>query len=430
MKKILLYIEPHPIRNSFLMFRAALLSYARMFSEENKDCIRVYSSYENLDKTLEWAQQRHLQPFTICNELESYFIYPDKEDDDFFVAQLQDWDNGGIAVWRELMTGRGISERYEDIICRVHEKYDFDYIVYWGTNAAVRKAAARLGVGCVDMELGCSRRPYMDTVVMDPWGVNGSSSISQARIEDFDCVPPSDAYADLLLNSYRHSSSGYESDFAPPNCHELLRLMGQEKIAFIPLQLYDDANLLEYAPFEEVIEVLQSVLPRLKEAGYYCIIKEHPLSARRFGSEAANAKAYEYAKQFDNIFWMGPEYKDIPNAFLYRLAELIVTVNSATGFEALYYNKPVVVLGEAVYKVAGAFPTLDEYLSKQFNAAEYVEKTSRIRNFFLNYYLIPSEIFENWPEFYARVCFVGELSKQKLTTGEIVAQFVKKPWLT
>ena len=50
----------------------------------------------------------------------------------------------------------------------------FDYIICWGTNFAVKQAAKELDVGFSNMELGCSRIPFLDSLVADPWGVNGS----------------------------------------------------------------------------------------------------------------------------------------------------------------------------------------------------------------------------------------------------------------
>lgn len=412
MKKILVYLEPHPIRNTMIAFEGVLMKFVSLMSKGNRECFKFYASSALI------GQVKKADYFP---EFREHLVYPTPKEDGYFNSHMVTWDTKGMIKWQELMNGGKIAQDYEKIICGIHERYPFEYIIHWGTNSAVKSAAAKLDVGYIDMELGCSRLPFKDSLVMDPWGVNGSSSISQAICRDFDDIEESDAYEDLLMQC--EGSSGYEAMFHPTYQHELQQLIGKPKVAFIPLQLYDDANLLQYSPYEEVINVLEDILPKLQSAGYTCLIKEHPASFIRRGSAKANEKAYQYAKQFDNVIWMGEKYKDISNAFLFNVSELIVTVNSSTGFEALYYDKPVVVLGEAVYKPRGVFPTLDEYLSGKFSYDEYRHAVARVRNFFLKYYLLGNDVLSNWKKFIHMVQKVGDMSREKLTTGEIVHRF-------
>lgn len=412
MKKILVYLEPHPIRNTMIAFEGVLMKFVRLMSKENRENFKFYASSALIGQV---SKAEYFEEFR------EHLVSPTPAEDALFNSHMVKWDDKGMKVWMELMNGGKVSKKYEMLICRLHERYDFDYIIHWGTNMAVKTAAARLNVGYIDMELGCSRLPFMDSLVMDPWGVNGASSISQSVCSDFDAVKESDAYDDFLTEC--EGSSGYEAGFVPVYQHELLKLVGKPKVAFIPLQLYDDANLLQYSPYDEVINVLEDILPRLHAAGYTCVIKEHPASSIRRGSALANKKAHDYAMQFDNVMWLDEKYKEISNVFLFRLAELIITVNSSTGFEALYYEKPVVVLGEAVYKPAGVFPTLDEYLRGDFSYDKYKHATARIRNFFLKHYLLRNDVLQNWNKFISMVQFVGDMSRENLSTGEIVKRY-------
>lgn len=412
MKKILVYLEPHPIRNTMIAFEGVLQKFVPLMTKENRECFRFYASSALIGQV---SGADYYVEF--CEHL----VSPLPKEDSFFNSHMTNWDKVGMKVWMELMSGGKIAKTYEKIICAIHERYDFDYIIHWGTNAAVKLAAAKLNVGYIDMELGCSRLPFKDSLVMDPWGVNGASSMSQSCCSDFDQVEESDAYEDLLTRC--EGSSGYESLYVPIRQHELLKLQGQPKVAFIPLQLYDDANLLQYSPYDEVINVLEDILPKLHAAGYTCLIKEHPASFIRRGSAVANEKALAYAQKFDNVIWLGEKYKEVSNTFLFNLAELVITVNSSTGFEALYFNKPVVVLGEAVYKAAGVFPTLDEYLAGDFSYEEYVHRVARLRNFFLNHYLLPNDVLTNWKKFIKMVELVGDMSLEKLTTADIVKRY-------
>lgn len=416
MKKILIYLEPHPIRNSMVAFANVVVKFAPLMSALNRDCFKFYAASPLIGR---------MSGFDFFAELEHHLVYPLAEEDAFFNSHMSDWDKKGMKIWIDLMSGGKVATKYEKLISNIHARYPFDYIIHWGTNSAVKSAAAKLNVGYIDMELGCSRLPFKDTLVMDPWGVNGASSISQAQCSDFDGIEESDSREDLLTQC--EGSSAYEAMFEPVRQHELLKRMGEPKIAFIPLQLYDDANLLQYSPYDEVINVLEDILPKLKAAGYTCIIKEHPASSHRKGSAAANEKAYHYAQQYDNVTWLGEKYKDISNTFLFKISELIITVNSSTGFEALYYEKTVVVLGDAVYKPRGVFPTLDEYLRGDFSYDEYKHATARIRNFFLKHYLLRNDVLENWNKFISMVQFIGDMSRENLTTADIVKRFILRP---
>lgn len=211
------------------------------------------------------------------------------------------------------------------------------------------------------------------------------------------------------------------------NDHRLLSAAESgRKIAFIPLQLYDDANLIMYSPYNEVVNVLEDILPRLSASGYLCIIKEHPASSVRRGSALANHKARKYAENFENIIWLNADYKNFPNALLFKMADVVITVNSSVGFEALLYDKDVIVLGDAVYKVKGLFPDLETYLSGKWNKKNYVKNIAKLRHFFLKHYLIKDNYFSHPDLFVRKITTIGDMSKKSLTAGQIIRAFARQ----
>lgn len=415
MAKFLIYIEPHPIRNSMKLFGNVINYFSQFVRMQGKHVAKFYSNREMLDRANE-----------LILGIEEKCIYPTDEAEAFFLSQLIDWDTGGLAAWSRLMDDDSkIVDQYVEIIMEIYEEYKFDYIVCWGTNGAVKKAAKLLSVGFVNMELGCSRKPYKDTVVMDPWGVNGASTISKANICDFDIIEPQTGRADILQYGFNNGSLAYEELFRYVPFENIRTLMGaNQKIAFIPLQLYDDANLVKYSPYEKVLDVLVDVLPKLSKEGYVCIIKEHPGSINRTGSQRANEQAKKYAKNFSNVIWLGKEYYSISNSFLCRISDVIITVNSSTGFESLFFEKALVVLGDAVYKVGGVFPTLLEIVDGFSVTNDYKRSIGKLRTFFYEYYLLDISIF-NHPEILAeKIIMVGELSKMDCNVKDIVRWYI------
>ncbi len=413
MSSFLFYVEPHPIRNMFTHFFTILDNFAKAL-DDNKTEHRFYI-YGNRETLLEYSK-RH-------KNWEENFILPTKKEYEFFESCLTEWDNGGIEKWEELMEDTDLSRQYTKLIKQIYHRQKFDYIVCWGTNFAVKQAAKELKIGFINMELGCSRAPFLDSLVADPWGVNGSSALSKSDIADFKNIPATNVQDDFLLSGGINSQA-YESKFSYLNATQILNKIGNKKVALISLQLYDDANQVHYSPFESVKAVLEKILPLLCKKDYVCLIKEHPASNLRKGSENANFEAKLYALNFENVVWLTHKDKNIENSTLFQLADVVITVNSSSGFEALFYDKPVIVLGDAVYKAKHVFPTLENYLRGHFNYKTYQTNIGKIRNFFLNYYLFSHEKANDSAFFFPYLKFIGDMSKENLTVEEIINRFI------
>ena len=412
MATFLFYVEPYPIRNSYVHFCTILDNFA--MSLDHNQTEHDFLIYAN-EKTLLEMDNRH-------EGWKKHFILPTAKESQLFDSCMMDWDDGGIEKWEELMENSELSQKYIDIIKQIHLRKPFDYIICWGTNFAVKQAAKELDIGFINMELGCSRSPFLDSLVADPWGVNGSSALSKSDISDFKDISPSNAEDDFLFSGGINSKA-YESKFTYINATQILNKIGESKIALISLQLYDDANQVHYSPFESVKSVLQKILPPLQEKGYTCIIKEHPASNIRRGSEDANLEAKLYALDFENVVWLTCKDKDIQNSTLFRIADVVITVNSSSGFEALFYEKPVVVLGDAVYKPTNVFPTLEDYLEGNFDEKAYKTNIGKIRNFFLHYYLFSHEQANDSHFFFPYLKFIGDMSKKQMTIEEIIETY-------
>ncbi len=403
-KRLLFYIEPHPIRNDMRRF-INIIEYIEKLEKTRTDKKLEIKIYANLE-TMEMARRRY-------PSLKNY-LSPLAKEQRTFAKHFVEWDPEGIEKWVSLAHKSELFSEYCDLICGIYHRWPFDYILNWGTNEAVRYTAKQLGVGYIDMELGCSRKPFLDSVVFDPWGVNGASSMSKADISDFASISKED---EVQMSKHIPDDGPLPANIA----NKIKKFSG---VAFIPLQLYDDANMLLYASYKEVQDVLKDILPKLARKNFLCIIKEHPASGIRKGSLEANNTAKKYASSFKNILWLDTENSSqVTNSQLYKASDVIITVNSSTGFEALYYDKPVVVLGEAVYKPTNMFPTLDEFLKHKFDTKAYIEHGNQIKNFFCQYYLVNAEEAFKYPFFSKYIQFIGDMSKQNLTTQQIVERF-------
>lgn len=109
---------------------------------------------------------------------------------------------------------------------------------------------------------------------------------------------------------------------------------------FIPFQVSDDSQLVVQGNWiKDNISLVECVYKSLSELGLKTniIIKEHP-------REYVNLNFKEKLDKYDVI------YSNAGTIDLIIKSKLIVTINSTVGFEALVFNKPVIVTGNAFYE--------------------------------------------------------------------------------
>lgn len=382
--KILYYIEPHPIRNGYMEFlwiaREILAMIERSCPWNSKSEqgfeIKIHGNphvIRSLVQMKPWMRS-YLLDWEECPgkaELESWFM---------------PWGEEAIGVWKDLMTGAGeISGYYKSNLDSVRNRYDFDVLVHWGTNGAVENFCNAERILKISMESGYLRLPFMDSVVFDPRGVNGNSSICEVDM-DLLCslTEPRDADYDLRLIGCNNASTGPLSQR-----FELIRsvhspeLYKDGKIALIALQLRDDSNMILFSEFGSSVDFLRQVLPPLLEQGYRCVIKPHPAAGFREINRKDHESAAEYVAGFEAAIWCDDVRAPSQQVALLERADLVVTTNSSLGFEATLLDKKVCLEGTAAYAPRGVFPSVAEYLSGDHDDGGYLEKLRYLRPFLI-----------------------------------------------
>lgn len=394
--RVLIYIEPHPIRDSRVMFDHVARRFLPLFARSTSDFdIRMYSSGAVLDRLGDKAPA----------DIEKRLIRATPAEEDLFAGHLCDWESEGIPAWLSLMDGGAVADDYVHVLRRIWSIFPFDVIVHWAENGAVSRFVAERPITRIALELGCTREPFMSSVVMDPFGTNGSATVPRLSLEDLRTIVgdnPMTAAEALYGYSAKIESLPWEQQFLPLEGGELPAqvLAAKGKIAFLPLQLHDDANLLRFSPYSTVKDVVLDVVPKLADAGYTVIIKTHPVAKNRPQSRFAFALARAALKPWaDKIVWLDATTVAYNNARLMALADLVVTVNSSVGFEALYYDKVVAVMGDAVYKPSGLFPDLDEAISGAFDLSAYHHGIGLLRRFMLGGYMTTENVLREFDAF-------------------------------
>ncbi|AWI86758.1 hypothetical protein CEW88_23640 (plasmid) [Alloyangia pacifica] len=417
--RVLFYVEPHPIRNVFTHFKDVAQSFAPLLETGPRLDTRIYANAATFDLLKDALTTADLR-----------LIRSTKEDEAIFSRYNVPWVGQGFPHWLNLMAGTGqIAKDYEAVLERIWRRFPFDVIIHWGENGAVTNFIKDREITRIGMELGCTRPPFFDSLVMDPYGTNGSGIVPKLTVADLreivEDVPMSRAEA-MLAYSQNIEAMPYELQVAPMPGDLLARVAGVEKLAFLPLQLFDDANLLRFSPYQSLRDVVLDAVPKLAAAGYTTIITPHPATKHRpQGAMAESVAKVELRQWADQVIWLEPGETRPSNPQLISLADLTVTVNSSVGFEALYFDKPVVVLGDAIYKPRDLFPTLDEFLAGRFDREAYLDGIGLLRRFFLGGYLQSAKIRSDISSFERRIGIIDRLYRQH---GDDAAAVAKGFW--
>lgn len=412
--KILIYIEPHPVRDIKQFFTTAR-NYFPLLSLTPEFDVRMFANKPTLDSVLQ----------EVDGAIKDKLLWPTDDESKMISAYDNSWQLEDVERWKDLITGHGlVSEKYYDVICRLWSLFPFDTIIHWGGNGAIDKFVQRYSVEKISMELGCTRGPYLKSIVMDPYGSNGAGLVGKlSSSEIVEAVGTESVSRDKSLFGYSASveAKGYEERFSslPEYLNDEFR---KNKLVFFPLQLFDDANLLIYSKYNTLVELVLDVVPSLAERGYKIIVKPHPSSRHRKGADMANSLARAALSPWtSNVIWEdGPDA--IPNSRYFSIADFVVTVNSSVGFEALYYGKPVVVLGDAVYKPKDLFPSLKDMLEDRFDGSAYSRNIAALRTFMLGSYLLPLDSFNRPHAFLDRVALIKRLYRRHHINPSVFAR--------
>jgi hypothetical protein len=213
-------------------------------------------------------------------------------------------------------------------------------IVTWngmlGAGAMAAQAAQGSGRGCYFLELS----PFRGRLFYDPEGVNFRASLMAWRFEKTEADPQR---GEAILTAFRCAYRGRTSARAGATILSELREADlPTPFLFAPLQVpYDTQILLGGGAFASDLDYLDwlrrfaQVLP----APYQLVIKPHP--------------QHSYAPGvLEHFFQAAPQarvLRGVETRALIEQAEAIVTLNSTVGFDALCFEKPVLLLGQALY---------------------------------------------------------------------------------
>lgn len=200
------------------------------------------------------------------------------------------------------------------------------------------------------------------------------------------------AHARMLLNSLR--LRGNYTTLSP-----------EMRFVYYPLHVPGDMALTLRSPqFLDqlaLIDYLARIVPRTHQVA----IKEHPAMIGAIDA----GRLRELTTRYDNLVILPPTTN---NYDVLRAADVIVSVNSKSGAEAILLNKPVIVLGDAFYRDSPLVYALDSVTQLPDALVRFIEYPQQLHN-------DRAEV-ERYFEAVWQESFVGELY---VSDPENVAQF-------
>src|SRR5690606_17680660 len=116
-----------------------------------------------------------------------------------------------------------------------------------------------------------------------------------------------------------------------------------DKYVFLPLQVEDDTQILLNSSFSGMDELMRVVYPAvISMNNYKLVVKEHPHDWGRHNQSTLR-------ERYPKAIWL----QKYPTEQVITGADIVVTVNSSVGVEALLLNKKVITLGKCFYDVDG-----------------------------------------------------------------------------
>lgn len=206
-----------------------------------------------------------------------------------------------------------------------------------GTRRATMEGARDAGAARLFAELA----PLPGRLTLDPAGVNAESSVPREAAA-YDAVLADHSLLKTLKDGFqarvpRRKDVGQGAGEFDPG----------QPFLFVPLQVPDDSQMILFSDWvggvSGFIDALAEAAQALPE-GWVLRLKEHPSSKVAFTDQINALIARGARMRLDNE---SDSFAQI------RASRGVVNVNSSMGLQAMFFDKPVIVTGQAFYDIPG-----------------------------------------------------------------------------
>lgn len=305
--------------------------------------------------------KRNLHSFTYKELIRYSLQLSDSEDHKYnnfdrrILKDLSDYDK--FLGWSWVSNQNLNEDEFNDYqALTILKAYDFIFkkfrphlAITWNGVALLQKALAFLARTYDVPVLFLERGLLPQTLYVDTEGVNYKSSIAGDKWFNNKIPYPDTQKINMTKNYCKKLKEEKRSVVDSGNqisVEEIKIRLGigpSSKVILFPMQIELDSNILYFSPhYSKMIEIIKDIQQAISQFNdIHLIVKPHP----------------EDRNRLDELQLLDNNTTHIPNNLnlysLLELADLVITVNSTVGFEALILQKPVIVLGKAIYSEKG-----------------------------------------------------------------------------
>lgn len=310
--KVLFFVEPFAIRGHWSVTQWVVERYYRSLTDGKELEGRIFCNRRLGQNLLEQGADRKRILTPTLSRSSCHFNDMGRR-----------WGAEEVEAWSSYLRGEGgAAATLRDLLDDIREEFDFEGIVVWGTNRALRAYAVEHGIPILFSELGPVRPPFGFWGALDSYGVNGDALPTRLTLDQ---VTKTDAARLFDLDQS-----------ATPT-----------KI-LIALQCADDSNVTVHQGDVSYSDYVLQVAQRSVEAGCEIVIAPHP---------GGNRYRHTYISQIDLL----SRLQDMPRVQIadgethsyFSWADIVFSYNSSASFEAIIAGTPSQIGGRASYAPSG-----------------------------------------------------------------------------
>lgn len=158
--------------------------------------------------------------------------------------------------------------------------------------------------------------------------------------------------------------------------------LSDEPFLFVPLQVPNDSQITMFGGWVGSVDGMIAALAEASEAlpeGWHIRIKEHPSAKISLAEPLVRAEAASHGRlRVDN---QTDTFAQV------RASRGVITINSSVGLQSFFYDKPVIVLGEAFFALSGLVRVAGDQMAlrRAMAEAESLAFDAALRAAFMNY---------------------------------------------
>jgi len=158
----------------------------------------------------------------------------------------------------------------------------------------------------------------------------------------------------------------------------------KNKYFFVPLQVSNDSQIIYHSPFsnnESFIEYVINSFSKYAPSETYLVFKHHPIERGHKNYKKVIKSLSKKMGVKERVFYVHEIH--LPTAIKNSIG--VILINSTTGTQVLDYGKPLIVLGNAIYKKKGLVyeESLDNFWRDAYKFKPNMELWKKFRIFLM-----------------------------------------------